>query len=1016
MRLVELAVSRSSLSLLLTILLAALSINAFLNTPRSVDPHFPIPSVVIVVAQPGADAADMEQTIARPIEEALQALDDIDDINSTSTDGVTVIATEFDWSGNADDYFDEVVREVSAIRDTLPDGIAEIEYRRIRTTESKLLQFALVSETSSFRRMEKVAEDLRDVLNNDPDVRETEIWGLERPEIQVGLNSGRLAELQLPASTILDAIGAAGTELPAGEVSSSDRRFNIEAGGAFSNLDEVRQVAVRSSNGAVVRVDDVAEVKWVDPPRTHITRANGARAIYVTVEQKDGANAVTTRDRLIEKVEDFKQVLPVDTQLITAFDQADDIERVISVLTRDFLIALGLVIITLLPLGPRASVVVMISIPLSLGVGVLAMSSIGFTLNQLAVSGFILALGLVVDDSIVVVENVSRRIREGMDRTAAAIAGTQQILVPVVGTTAILIFAFIPLVFLPEGAGRFTRSLPLSVIFSVGGSLIIALTIIPFLASRLLKQTDDPEGNVFLRSVNKGVHAFYRPLLHRALEAPKRTLLIATAAVVAAFGLVPVLGFSLFPAADTPYFTVDVEATEGASVEKTDKVIRQVAAIIAEEDMVTGYFENVGAGNPQVFYNKPRPETQSNFGQILVTIEEWNNRDGPALLQRLRDRFETIPDARVVIAPFINGPPITAPIEISVIGPDLAVLKDLSIEIEDAIRSTSGARDITNPLALDRVDLDLGLDLGKAAALNVAPGTPRQAVRLALEGQTAAQLRDEEGDAYDVVVSLPGQDRRNIDELDQVYVPTRSGAAIPLSQIATPRLTSTPGLIERYQLQRVATITSEVAPDALPSQVTQDALDKINAIELPPGYSLFVGGEAEASAASFAGLGLIAALSFFGVLIVLVLEFGTFRLVTISLGVVPLGMFGGLVALFLTGNSLSYTAIIGFIALIGIEIKNSVLLVDFTRQLRDQGVGLRDAIEQAGEIRFLPVLLTSVTAIGGLMPLAIGGAALYSPLAWVIIGGLVSSTLLSRIVTPVLYLIIERDQNGPQST
>ena len=1012
MRIVELAVSRRTLSLLLTLLLAVLSVNAFLNTPRSVDPHFPIPVVVVVVSQPGADAADMEQTIARPIEEALQALDDIDDINSTSTDGVTVVTTEFDWSGDADDYFDEVVREVSAIRDTLPDGIADIEYRRIRTTESKLLQFALVSDTSSFRRLEKVAEDLRDVLNGDPDVRQTEIWGLERPQIQVGLNSGRLAELQLPARAVVDAISAAGTELPVGEIASGDRRFNIEAGGAFSNLDEVRGVAVRSANGSVLRVEDVAEVAWIDPARTHITRANGARAIYVTVEQKDGANAVTTRDRLIEKVEAFEARLPLDTKLITAFDQAADIERVISVLTRDFMIALGLVIITLLPLGPRASAVVMISIPLSLGIGVLAMSGLGFTLNQLAVSGFILALGLVVDDSIVVVENVSRRIREGMERTEAAIAGTKQILAPVVGTTAVLIFAFIPLVFLPEGAGRFTRSLPLSVIFSVGGSLLVALTIIPFLSSRLLKRTDDPEGNVFLRSINKGVHGFYRPILHLALEAPKRTLLLAAAIVTAGLALVPVLGFSLFPAADTPYFTVDIEATEGASVEKTDEAVRKVAAILAEDEQVTGYFENVGAGNPQIFYNKPRPETQANFGQILVTIDEWNNRDGPVLLERLRGRLEEIPDVQVVIAPFINGPPIAAPIEIAVIGPDLAVLKELATEIEGAIRRTPGARDVTNALALDRVDLDLGLDLGKAAALDVAPGTPRQAVRLALQGQVAAQLRDAEGDAYDVVVSLPGQDRRNLEELGQIYVPTRSGSSVPLSQIATPSLISTPGLIERFQLQRVATITAEVAPDALPSRVTEEALEEIEAVELPNGYSLFIGGEAEASAASFSGLGLIAALSFFGVLIVLILEFGTLRLVTICLGVVPLGMFGGLVALFLTGYTLSYTAIIGFIALIGIEIKNSVLLVDFTRQLRAEGVGLREAIEQAGEIRFLPVLLTAVTAVGGLLPLAIGGAALYAPLAWVIIGGLISSTLLSRIVTPVLYLIIEREQRA----
>ena len=1012
MNIVEFAVRRSTLTLLLTIFLALLCFNAFMSIPRSVDPHLDVPAVVVVVAQPGADAREIEETIARPIEETMRGLDDIEELNSTSTDGIAVIFSEFDWDGDAEENFDEVVREVSAIRDTLPDSIAGIEFRRIRPTEAKLLQMALTSDAASFRRMEKYAEDLRDALNGDIDVRETEIWGLERAQVQVGLDTGRLAELGLPATAVADAIRSAGADLPAGEIHSGARRFNIEAGGAFTDLDQIRQVAVRSNDGAVVRVSDIASVEWVDPPRNHITRANDQRALFVTVEQKDGANAIEVRDRLAQRIEEFKTSLPPDMELSVAFDQAQDIERVIGVLTRDFGIALTLVVFTLMPLGPRAAIVVVISIPLSLGIGVLTMGTAGFTLNQLAVSGFILALGLVVDDSIVVVENVARKMRQGMDRTTAAIEGTKQIMIPVIGTTAVLIFAFLPLVFLPEGAGKFTRSLPLAVITSVAGSLLVALTIIPFLASRLLHREDNPEGNAILRAVNRGVHGFYRPILHRALDAPKRTLLIALALVAGSFALVPAIGLSFFPPADAPYFVIDVEATEGSSVEETDRIIRQASAIVAEEGMVSGRFDNTGAGNPQIFYNKPRRDTQSNFGQILVTVDGWNRKDGPALIERLRERLSVIPDAQFVIAPFTNGPPIDAPIALSVVGPELQQLKQLASQMERVVRDTPGARDVRNSLAIDRVDLDIGLDLEKAASLNVAPGIPRQAIRLALEGQPAAELRDEEGDSYEVVVSLPGSDRRDIEELEKIYIPTRTGAAVPLSQIASPQLVSTPALIERLDLQRSATVTAEVTAGFLTSRVNEDALNRVNQIEFPPGYSVIVQGEAEASAASFDGIGQIALLSFFAVLIVLAIEFGNMRLVTISLGVIPLGMFGGLIALFLTGNSLSYTAIIGFIALIGIEIKNSVLLVDFTRQLQDEGVELREAIEQAGEIRFLPVLLTAVTAIGGLLPLAVGGAALYSPLAWVLIGGLVSSTMLSRVVTPVLYLLIEGGWRG----
>jgi multidrug efflux pump subunit AcrB len=964
--------------------------------------------VVVVVSQPGADAADLEEAVARPIEDVLQGLDDIDRVRSRSADGISVVTAEFSWSSDAEADYDEVVREVTAIRGTLPSGIRAIEFRKVRTTESALVQLALVSETASFRRLEKLAEDLRDRLNSVPGVRESEISGLERPQVRVGLDTGRLAELGIPAESVADAVRSAGADLPVGAVHAGERRLNVEAGGAFRSLEAIGAVPVRANGGAVVRIRDIASVAWAEPERDHITRLNGQRAIFVSATQKDGSNALDTRAALEEVIADTRGALPPDVSLQVGFDQTVDIRSKLAHLARDFAIALTLVLLTLLPLGWRASLVVMVSIPLSLGIGMIALGAAGFTLNQLAIAGFILALGLVVDDSIVVVENISRHIREGQERIAAAIWGTKQIAAAVLGTTGVLIFSFLPLLFLPEGAGRFTQSLPFAVVASVAGSLLVALTITPFLASRFLRGDEGPEGNRLLQAINRGIHRIYAPLLHRALDRPRRALVAALALCFAAFGLVPVIGFSLFPAADTPYFLIDVEATEGGSVASTDQIVRQVSDIVAREQGVIARLENAGRGNPQVFYNVPRREAETDFGQILVVLDRWDVEAGPAMLERLRRETSGIAGAQIVISPFENGAPVEAPVAFRISGPDLGAIRSLAGQVEDALRATPGARDVTNPLALDRTDLDIGFDEAKAAALDVPPGAGRRALRLALEGESAARIRDEEGDSFDVVVGLPNADAQPVAALQAVYVPTRSGDAVPLRQIASPQPRSVPARIDRYELQRTATVTAEVQPGALTAEVTADAEQRIAAIRLPAGYAIQVGGEAEARARSTGGLGPIILLAVFGILAVLLLEFGTFRQVLIVLGVIPLGTFGGLIALALTGNSLSYMAIIGFIALIGIEIKNSVLLVDFTTQLRREGCDLRNAIEKAGEIRFLPVLLTSVTAIGGLLPLALGGTALYAPLAWVIIGGLVSSTLLSRVVTPVMYLLIER--------
>jgi multidrug efflux pump subunit AcrB len=1008
MRLADIAINRWQLTLILFALLAALGVNAFLAIPRAVDPHIKIPVVLVVAEQPGADAADMEEQVAKPIEEATQGLDNIVDIESTSTDGSVVLTVEFEWGGDPDQYFDEVSREINAIRSQLPSALTRLDVRKIRTTDAAVIQLALVSETASWRRMEKYADDLADAMNRVSGIRTTRVFGLPRPEIRVAIDSGRMAQWRVPASAVVDALSRGGLDVAAGAVHSGNRRINVDAGGAYRDLDSVRDTVIRAGEGRLLRVRDVATVDWATGERRHITRINGKRALFITAMQKDNLNVLKIRDQIAESVGEIAKTLPPDMTVEVAFDQSKDIRARLDVLARDFGIALGLVLVTLLPLGFRASIIVLFSIPLSLATGVLVMNLSGFSLNQLSISGFILSLGLLVDDSIVVTENISRHLRGGESRAAAAISGTREISAAVIGATAVLLFAFLPLVFLPGGAGQFTRSLPLSVIATVSASLVVSLTIIPFLASRLLKREHDPDGNAILKVLNRGIHRLYGPVLHYALENPRRTFVAAMALCISALGLVPVLGFSLFPAADVPYFMVEIETPEGSSVAATDRVVTRVARDLAGMPEIATRLENAGAGNPQIYYNIRSDSQEARKGAIFAVMREWDQRSSPAFIEELRARYANDPDADIVVRTFENGPPLEAPIAIRISGPDLATLKRIAADVTRLIEKTPGTRDVNNPLAIDRVDLDLGVDDSKAALLGVGDGEIRRALRLALEGERAASFRDEEGDSYPVTVRLPMGERQPVSALDAIYVPTTAGAAVPLDQVATPFLSSVPPRIDRFLLERNVTVTGYTKAGFLTQRVTRDIVDQLPSIDLPPGYSFGIGGEADATSQSFDGIGGIALLAVFAVLAVLIMEFGNFREVSVVAGVIPLGMFGGLVALLLTGYPLSYMAIIGFVALIGIEIKNSILLVDFTTQLRQRGVPLREAIERAGEIRFLPVLLTSVTAIGGLLPLALGGSALYSPLAWIIIGGLVSSTFLSRIVTPVMYLLLVR--------
>jgi multidrug efflux pump subunit AcrB len=1009
---IDFAVRRWQITLVAFALLFAIGLSAFLTIPRSVDPHFPSPFINVIATVPGAEPSDMETTVAKPIEDVIQGLDGIVRVQSRSTDSTAVITAEFSWSGDPEKNYDEVVREVNAIRSTLPSALTRLEFQKTRTTEAAVIQFALVSDTASYRRLEKYAKDLRERLNRVSGVRTSRAWAIPTPEVRVAIDSGRLAQLGLPVTAVTDALRQGSTDLPPGAVHSGDQRLNVQAGGAFRSIDEVADEPVRAANGNVVRVRDVAQVGWDYEEQPHIARFNGKRAVWVTLTQKDGLNVLDIRNGAIKAAEDYKKLLPPDVKLETGFDQSFDIARKLDQLGRDFAIALGLVLITLLPLGWRASIVVMVSVPLSLMMGVAILAFTGFTLNQLAISGFIIALGLLVDDSIVVTENIARHLREGDDRTTAALSGTREIAVAVIGCTCVLLFAFLPLAFLPEGAGKFTRSLPVAVLGTVAASLLVSLTIVPFLASRILPRNEPEHGNRFLQVIQTGIQRFYAPVLHWSLTNPWKAMAASTLIVMSGLGLVPFIGSSLFPPADSSYFLVTVTAPEGTAMTQTDRAVAFVEQATKGEPDVQNVLANVGRGNPQIFYNQRSFDQRSNLGEVLVVLKEWHPERGPALVERLRARFAANPDAQLVLKIFQNGPPIDSPIMVKIVGPDLEVLKRLAAEVEAVMRKVPGTRDVVNPVAVDTPRLELGLDAGKAALLGVTPGAPRRALRLALVGENAGRLRDREGDSYNVVVRLPMDGRHEVSALDGVYVPSANGA-IPLREIATPRLDSAPPRINRERQQRTVSIQSQIADGYLTAKVNTAVYDALKKVELPEGYRFDEGGEAEVAAKSFSGLGPIIAIAVFGILGVLVIEFGRFRETAVVAGVIPLGLFGGLVALFVTGNSLSYTAVIGFIALIGIEIKNSLLLVDFTTQLRARGMGLRDAIEHAGEVRFLPVLLTSVTAIGGLLPLALSGSGLYGPLAWVIIGGLISSTLLSRMVTPVMYLLIVRGHEVP---
>jgi multidrug efflux pump subunit AcrB len=1017
------AVRRWQFTLVMFALLIALGLASFANIARSEDPSFPFPAADISVVWPGANPADMERLIVKPIEDAVNTLENVKKIQSSAFDGLAVVHTEFYYGGDPEKKQDEVIREFNRIRSSLPPDITQVDIRKDSPGLVSIVQMALVSDTASWRELKEKAENLKDSFESVPGVRTAEIWAFPNPEVRVAIDLQRLARVGVSLDQVIRTIQGQNQNVPGGSVDVGLRRYNLRTSGSYTSLEQIADTVVGAGGGREVRVRDIAEVSWQTEEQTYTGRFNGKRAVFVTANQKDNTNIFKVRDGIYARLAEFERTLPADIRLERGFDQSQNVSNRLGQLGEDFAIAIALVLLTLLPLGLRAAGVVMISIPLSLAIGVALLYVAGFGLNQLSIAGFVLALGLLVDDSIVVVENIARYVRQGYGRMEAAIAATDQIYLAVLGCTATLVLAFLPLLFLPEGAGEFIRSLPAAILFTVLASLFVALTIIPFLASRMLRDNSpraaasagkvarlighfDVLADKLLQRVMQIIHNVYGPALRWALARPKTTLLAALGLFLVIAATIPLIGFSLFPSADVPQFVIRVDAPDGASVEETDRALRFVEARLAEHPEVKRWYTHLGHGTPFVYYNYFSQGRTANLGEVFVELRAFDPKRTPKLFEALRARFSDYAAARISLKQFQQGPPVDAPVAIRIVGPEIEGLRRIADQVEQVLKATPGTRDVNNPSRLLRTDLDLGVDTEKAGLLGVSALEVNRTVRLAVAGLAAGQFRASNGDEYDITLRLPMRERPSIEALDAIEVSTSNGRQIPLREISTPHFQSVTNSITRYNRERQVTVSANTRPDFNTARVTAEVVRHLGEIGLPPGYRFVIAGDAEAQQESFSGLLPAILVAVFGILAVLVLEFGSFRSTAIVAGVIPLGLTGALLALLATGYTLSFTSIIGMIALIGIEIKNSILLVDFTNQLRERGTPLDQAIQEAGEVRFLPILLTSATAIGGLTPLAVQGSALYSPLAIVIIGGLISSTLLARLVTPVMYKLL----------
>lgn len=1014
MHLPKIAIENHQFTIIMVTLLTIMGLISFINMPRSEDPAVSPPGSSVIVVYPGTSPEDLEKLVVDPIEESLNELEDIKKLNATVDDGLALIQIEFTAGSNPDDKYTDVLQKVNRVRNDLPEDILALDILKWSISDVNVLQLALVSQDAEYSELQQKAEILQTEFERLPGVKKSKIFAFPEQQISILIDLERTAQLGIPVNQIFGAIQSANANIPAGSIDLGTKKFNVKTSGSFESLSEIKETNIHARNGSPVKIKDIADVQFDYEEIQYKARVNGEKAVFITLLQKQGTNIFTVMDEVYKTIAGFKETLPADMKLFTVFDQSNSVAGRLNLFFSN--LGQGVLLVALvifLAFGLNMSLIIAAVIPLSIIIAVGFVDLTGYGLQQMTIVALVIALGLLVDNAIVVIENIQRFLKMGFSKKEAAVKGVSQVGWAVVSSTVTTILSFVPLMMLGEVTGDFIRSMPVTVVYALAASLLLALTFTPYIASKFLKQ-DNKISLRFYNAVDGLVSHQYRSSLDYALKHRKIVLLISTVAFVGSMALFPLVGVSFFPKAEKNQFMINIRMPKGTNLERTDDVTRQVEIMLNKVDGMGHFASNVGHGNPRIYYNIFVQRENSSFAQIFVQLATEDMSRMAQIIDSLRIATSEIAGAKIEVKEFEQGPPVEAPVAIKIIGENLDNLKQIAADVEKIIASKEGTINVNNPLQTSATDLHININRNKAAIYGLSIADVDLAVRMALSGLNLSTYRDDNGKEYNIVGRMDYHKKTHISDLEKLYVNTVQGNAIPLKQVANIEFKESPAQISHFETQRNVTVTADVLGERSVDEVTRDVITELENYNWPEGYSYYIGGELESRGESFGGLMkavIVAMIAIFGVL---VLQFRSFSQPFIVFSAIPLAMIGSIFALLFTGYSFSFTAGVGLTSLVGIVINNSIILVDYTNQLRRDGMDMIAALKEAGETRFVPIILTTATTIGGLLPLTLSGGTLWAPMGWTIIGGLALSTLLTLIVVPVLYNLFTKEELKPE--
>lgn len=1021
MRLSNTAIKRGVTFMMIYLMAVGFGLFSLSRLKINLWPELDFPVIAVITLYTGVGPYDIETVVSRPIEESVSSVQNVKKVTSQSRQGLSLVMLEFEWGTDMDQAEIDVRNNLDFIEEYLPDDISD---PMVFAFDPSMQPIAFMSVGSSFHglaELRRISElDIEPRLERVPGIASAATMGGLRREIKILLDPVRMQAYHVPVQQVENALRSNNLQLPSGWIDNEEQEFTIQTQGEYRTVEEIANTAVSMINGSVIRIRDVSDVVDGFAEQRQKVMVNDKSSVLLIVQKQSDANTVNTIRKMNNHLGEMKKELPRGVEIVTIWDQAEFINRSMSNLGNTALQAIALAFLVLLFFlrNFRSSVIVAISIPISIVVTFAVMDQAGLTLNIISMAGLALAVGLLVDNSIVVLESIFRHREQGKPAREAAHIGANEVSMAITASTFTTISVFIPVLFVPGIAGQMFNDMVVTICFSLAVSLIVALTLVPLLASRFLKVGQNIKESSRLHRISRSIGRWidrlrqkYLKVLDWSLNHILLVVLISFGMFVLSIGLLVTRGGEFLPDNDMGYVSLAVDRSPGTSLTAMEKSMHHLNEIVKEQvpeaEMI---YTNFGQGEGMFAAFSSRG---SHEGEIMIRLVPGSKRSRSLkdIQEDLRGYFKDLPDVEVKFEDrgeeaFFGG---GGDVVIQIFGHDVQAAEILAEEIEEKVSQIDQVSDTEVSIRESAPELKVQLNRDRIADLGLSTAQIGQVISTNILGSVVTQFR-EGGDEFDVRVQLKKEARHNQTDLENILIMTPQGRQIPLRAIADVSLSNAPTEIVREDQERLVTVTVTVAGKDL-RKVTANVHKILKEIAVPNDFRLEISGAAEDMMESFMYLALAFLVAMILTYMVMASQFESFLDPFIILFTIPLSIIGVSLALFITGTTLSVMSLVGIIMLLGIIVNNGIVLVDYINQLREKGHGLLEAIHLGGEARMRPVIMTALTTILAMMPLALGlgeSGENWAPMARSVIGGLFIGTILTLIVVPVIYAIFER--------